>query len=206
MSDDSKKNKISRRKFLNRAGTGAMGSYILASNLSAAPIPKEKDLNLLPDETEANTVEVSFTLNGKKITELIKPETTLAELIRDKIKLTGTKIVCNQGECGSCSVLIDDKVVYSCHFLALDAADKNVITIEGLANGDIMDPLQKSFADNDGLQCGFCTPGQVMAAYALLKANPNPTDEEIVKGMSGNLCRCGAYPNIIKSVRDAAKV
>lgn len=199
-------NKISRRKFINRAGTGAVGSVLMASSLKAAPEPNDKNLNLLPDETEQNTVEIKLTVNGKKVSERIKPETTLAELLRDKLKITGTKIVCNQGECGSCSVLLNNKVIYSCHLLALDAADQEILTIEGLANGEVMDPLQKSFAENDGLQCGFCTPGQVMAAYALLKENSNPTDEEIKRGMAGNLCRCGAYPNIIKSVRDAAKV
>ncbi len=135
----------------------------------------------------------------------MEPQTSLAELLRHQLKLTGTKIVCNHGECGACTVLLDNKVVYACHMLALDAAGKSVITIEGLLQGEELHPLQKAFVDHDGLQCGFCTPGQIMAAQGLLLKNPHPTREEVLVGMSGNLCRCAAYPHIIESVLAAAQ-
>jgi len=144
-------------------------------------------------------------VNGKPVRVLVEPRTTLAELLRGHLRLTGTKVVCNHGECGACTVLLDGKAVYSCHMLALDAAGKEVVTIEGLMDGENLHPLQTAFIEEDGLQCGFCTPGQVMAAYALLMKHPKPTVEQVKEGMSGNLCRCAAYPNIVKSVMAAAK-
>ncbi|OGU55383.1 MAG: 2Fe-2S ferredoxin [Ignavibacteria bacterium RBG_13_36_8] len=147
---------------------------------------------------------VKLKVNGKNVRALVEPETTLAELLRDKLKLTGAKVSCNNGECGGCTVVLDGKAVYSCHMLALDAAGKEVITIEGLMTGEKLHPLQEAFIDEDGMQCGFCTPGQIMVAYALLVNNPNPTREEIIEGMAGNICRCAAYPNIIKSVQTTA--
>jgi aerobic-type carbon monoxide dehydrogenase small subunit (CoxS/CutS family) len=129
---------------------------------------------------------------------------TLAEVLRDRLDLTGTKVCCNQGTCGTCTVLLDDVAVYSCHMLALDAAGHRVTTIEGLMEGEELHPLQKAFVDRDGLQCGYCTPGQVMSAEALLLENPDPTTNEIREAMTGNLCRCGAYPKIIESI-EAAK-
>jgi aerobic-type carbon monoxide dehydrogenase small subunit (CoxS/CutS family) len=127
------------------------------------------------------------------------------ELLRDHLELTGTKIGCNQGECGSCTVLVNGKAVYSCHILALDVAGKNVVTVEGLMKGEELHPVQEAFIEHDGLQCGYCTPGQIMAAQALLLKNPKPDKNEIIEGMSGNICRCAAYPNIIKSVVAAAE-
>ena len=201
MKDDLNTNGISRRKFLNRFGTGVVGSVVVPPALKAFSnnIPKEiKDFH-------EGKVELKLTVNGKNVHTLISPDTTLVELIRDDLKLTGTKITCNQGECGGCTVIVDGKPIYSCHTLALDAEGTEVITIEGLLKGEELHSIQKSFVEEDGLQCGFCTPGQVMAAHALLIKNNNPTDKEIMEGMSGNLCRCGAYPNIIKSVKAAAK-
>ena len=148
---------------------------------------------------------ITLKVNGKKVSVLIEPRTTLAELLRDRLKLTGTKVVCNQGECGGCTVLMDGKAVYSCHLLAMDTAGKDIITIEGLMSGEKLHPVQEAFIKHDGLQCGFCTPGQIMAAEAVLLKNPKPSREEILEGMSGNLCRCSAYPNILKSVIAAAE-
>jgi aerobic-type carbon monoxide dehydrogenase small subunit (CoxS/CutS family) len=128
---------------------------------------------------------------------------TLAEVLRDRLDLTGTKVCCNQGTCGTCTVLLDDTAVYSCHMLALDAAGHRVTTIEGLMEGEELHPLQKAFVERDGLQCGYCTPGQVMFAQALLLANSDPTTDEIHEAMTGNLCRCGAYPKIIESIKAA---
>ena len=126
-------------------------------------------------------------------------------MLRDNLSLTGTKIVCNHGECGACTVLMNQKAVYSCHILAMDATGKEIITIEGLMDGENLHPVQQAFVDHDGLQCGFCTPGQIMSAQAILLENPNPDRQHIIKGMSGNLCRCAAYPNILKSAIAAAE-
>jgi xanthine dehydrogenase YagT iron-sulfur-binding subunit len=192
----------SRRKFLKNVGTGIVGAYAVSPSIK----PHAKNLgNEILDSIEGK-VDLKLKINGKNITTKINPSKTLAEFIRDDLELTGTKLVCNQGECGSCTVLIDGKPVYSCHILALDANNSEVLTIEGLLDGDKLHPVQQSFIDEDGLQCGFCTPGQIMSAYAIVNENPNATDEEIKKGMSGNLCRCGAYPKIFDSVKAAMKI
>lgn len=195
---------ISRRRFIKGVGTGIVGSYVMLPTMkdSEAKItksPKDEVLESVRTET------LETTINGRKVKSKVEPRTTLADFLRDYLELTGTKVVCNHGECGGCSVILDGRAVYSCMLLALDANGKEVITIEGLMSGENLHPLQQAFIEHDGLQCGFCTPGQIMAAYALLKKFPNPTDEQIMTGMSGNLCRCAAYPNIIKSVRGAAK-
>ncbi|MBK7980295.1 MAG: (2Fe-2S)-binding protein [Ignavibacteriae bacterium] len=187
----------SRRKFIKEVSVGLVGAYSISPNLNAKNLPK--DLK----ESMEGKVKLSLVVNGEKISTNIKPNTTLAEFLRDELKLTGTKLVCNQGECGSCSVLMNDEAIYSCHLLALDADASEIITVEGLLNNDELHTVQKSFIEHDGLQCGFCTPGQIISAVALLKNNPNPTDEEIKNGMSGNLCRCGAYPKIFDSVKNA---
>lgn len=200
MCDNSKSNNISRRNFLGKVGTGVVGSLAAAPVLKAMPKNFQKEI-----EQEIERLEtVKLKVNGKNVRLLVQPETTLVELLRDKLELTGTKVSCNNGECGGCTVLLDGRAVYSCHMLALDAAGKEVITIEGLMNGEELHPLQQAFIDEDGLQCGFCTPGQIMAAYALLLKTHDPSKDEIVEAMSGNLCKCAAYPTIIKSVQTAA--
>ncbi len=187
----------SRRKFLKGVGTGIISAYAISPNIDLKKLPKN-----ISDSIEGK-VKLNIVVNGKNISKSIKPNTTLAEFIREELKLTGTKLVCNQGECGSCTVLVNGEAVYSCHILALDVDGTEITTIEGLLENEELNSVQKSFVDKDGLQCGFCTPGQIMSAYALLKSNPNPTDDEIKKGMSGNLCRCAAYPKIFDSVKDA---
>ncbi len=147
---------------------------------------------------------IRLTVNGEKKTVVTHPDRSLLDVLREDLDLTGTKVCCNQGTCGTCTVLLDDLAVYSCHMLALDAAGHRVTTIEGLMEGEELHPLQKAFVDRDGLQCGYCTPGQVMSARALLLENPDPTTNEIREAMTGNLCRCGAYPKIIESI-EAAK-
>lgn len=201
MNDKSKPKTFSRRNFLKGVGSGVVGSYMVVPGLSniSKKIIEET-------ENEGNGKErLALKVNGKKVSVLVEPRTTLIEVLRDRLKLTGTKLVCNQGECGGCTVLLDGKAVYSCHLLALDAAGKEVTTIEGLLTGEKLHPIQEAFVEHDGLQCGFCTPGQIMAAQALLLKNPKPTREEVLDGMSGNICRCAAYPNIIKSVIAAAE-
>jgi xanthine dehydrogenase YagT iron-sulfur-binding subunit len=202
MSKDSKPNNkgISRRKFIQGVGTGVIGGVVLPQALTSEPATKKKE-----STPQKNKEMLSLKVNGKPIRVMVEPRITLAELLRDHLKLTGTKVICNHGECGGCTVLLDGKAVYSCHMLALDAQGREVITIEGLMNGEKLHAIQEAFIEEDGLQCGFCTPGQVMAAYALLLKIPKPTVEQVKEGMSGNLCRCAAYPNIVNSVMTAAK-
>jgi len=196
--EDSKPKNISRRKFLERVGTGVIGGAVLPGVLTAEEKKK-------PSPPHQGKVLLSLRVNGKAVGILVEPRTTLVQVLRDHLNLTGTKVTCNHGECGSCTVLLNGKAVYSCHMLALDAAGKEVITIEGLLTGEKLHPLQEAFIEQDGFQCGFCTPGQIMAAYALLLKHPRPTVEQVKKGMAGNLCKCSAYPNIVKSVMAAAE-
>ncbi|HGY54211.1 MAG TPA: (2Fe-2S)-binding protein [Caldithrix abyssi] len=194
---------ISRRIFIKRLGTGVAGSGLALSQLSAAvSAGKDDDAG---EKAPKDQVLLQLTVNGKAVRLHIPASLTLAELLRDRLNLSGTKVVCNHGECGACTVLLDGKAVYSCHILALDAAGKEVLTVEGLLKGEELHPLQEAFVKEDGLQCGFCTPGQIMSAYALLKQKPHPTPDDIREGMAGNLCRCGAYPKIAQSVLAAAK-
>ncbi|MBI9073227.1 MAG: (2Fe-2S)-binding protein [Melioribacteraceae bacterium] len=202
MSNEENKKGISRRKFLKGTGAGVIGSSILISNLAKAD---EKNEQLEKDVDSKSIHSISLTVNGKKVNAKVKANTTLVQFIRDELKLTGTKAACNEGQCGSCTVIVNNQAVYSCHMLAVDANNKEIITIEGLMNGEEINPLQEAFKEKDGLQCGFCSPGQIMAAHALLLRNKKPTKAEIKEAMAGNLCRCGAYPHIIESVFEAAK-
>ena len=152
-----------------------------------------------------NKVPVTLNVNGQRQTIEVEPRRTLVEALRVDLGLTGTKLVCDMGNCGACTVLVDGVAVYSCLTLAIDCAGKSISTVEGLSEGGTLDRLQQAFVANDALQCGFCTPGQLMAAHALLQRNPNPTEDEVVAEMSGNLCRCGAYRGIVKAVLAAAE-
>lgn len=146
-----------------------------------------------------------FIVNGRTYEALIEPRMTLLEVLRDKLDLTGTKLSCGEGECGACTVLIDGKAVLSCATLAIIAREKNITTIEGLAEGATLHPIQKAFIDHGAIQCGFCTPGTIMAAKALLDENPNPTRQEVKEGLGGNLCRCTGYVKIADAVLAAAE-
>jgi aerobic-type carbon monoxide dehydrogenase small subunit (CoxS/CutS family) len=130
---------------------------------------------------------------------------TLLTTLRDRLELTGSKLVCGRGECGACTVLLDDVSVYACLTLTAACNGHSVTTIEGLARGDTLHPVQAAFVEHDALQCGFCTPGQILAAVALLGENANPTEDDVLRGMSGNLCRCGAYPKIVRAVLAASR-
>ena len=150
------------------------------------------------------TQHVVFELNGQAVSLDIDPRTTLLDALRDHFELTGTKKGCAMGACGACTVHLDGERVVSCLVLAVRLDGRSVRTIEGLSAGDALHPVQRAFADHDALQCGYCTPGQVMSAAALIDEAHAGTDAEIREWMSGNLCRCGAYPNIVSAVRDAA--
>ena len=152
-----------------------------------------------------NTFSVSLTVNGESWSGQVLIEETLLELLRNRMHLTGTKRSCESEVCGACTVLVDNRPMSSCNYLAFEAHKKSVITIEGVALGDELDPLQEAFIRNIGAQCGYCTPGQIMAAKALLIENPHPTREQIAEWLSGNICRCGAYGAIAQSILEAAQ-
>jgi carbon-monoxide dehydrogenase small subunit len=135
----------------------------------------------------------------------VQPWKTLLQLIREDLKLTGTKEGCGHGECGSCTVLMEGKTVNSCLVPALEAHNKEIVTIEGLSEGETLHPIQEAFVSHSGMQCGFCTPGMIMSAKALLDSNPNPSEEEIREGIAGNFCRCTGYTKIIESISAAAE-
>jgi aerobic-type carbon monoxide dehydrogenase small subunit (CoxS/CutS family) len=148
---------------------------------------------------------IKFQLNGKKTEALIDPTQTLLWALRNHFGLTGTKFGCGMGFCGACTVLIDNEPVRSCQLSVGDAAGKNIITVEGLANDGKLHPVQKAFVEHDALQCGFCTPGMIMNATGLLIKNPAPSVQQIKEGMENNLCRCGAHMRIIEAVQSASK-
>ena len=148
---------------------------------------------------------ISLTINGEPYEVAVNPWRTLLELIREDLNLTGTKKGCDTGDCGTCTVILNGKRVLSCLVLAMEAAGKQVLTIEGLAQNGILDPLQQSFIDAGAVQCGYCTPGMVLASKALLGEKPQPTDEEIARGLDGNLCRCTGYIKIIDAVRAVSR-
>jgi carbon-monoxide dehydrogenase small subunit len=144
---------------------------------------------------------VKLKVNGDEYEVLVKPNMTLLELIREELDLTGTKEACDEGQCGACTVIMEGRAVNSCLVPALEADGKEVTTIEGLAKGDELHPLQRAFKDKGALQCGFCTPGMIMSAKALLDSNPKPTDTEIKEAISGNICRCTGYNMIVEAIK-----
>jgi len=147
---------------------------------------------------------VNFTLNGREYEILIEPQQTLIEVLRDQLDLTGTKYSCGVGECGSCTVLMDGRPTLSCCTLAIAARGKSILTIEGLAKGITLHPIQKAFIDYGAIQCGFCTPGMILITKALLDVSPDPTKEEVKQALAGNLCRCTGYVKIVDAVLAAA--
>ena len=150
-------------------------------------------------------VKVNLTVNGKKRTVTTDPKRSLLDVLREELNLTGTKYGCGEGRCGACTVLMDGKRVLSCVTPAAQANKKTITTIEGLARGDSLHPVQEAFLAEGAMQCGYCTPGMIMTATALLEKNPNPTDEEIVAAMDVNLCRCNGYTKILAAIRRASQ-
>ena len=149
-------------------------------------------------------MEISLTVNGAARTGQVEPRTLLVQFLREQLKLTGTNIGCDTSSCGSCTVHVDGESVKSCTMLAVQADGADIVTIEGLANDGQLHPMQQAFMENHGLQCGYCTPGMIMAATSLLEENPHPTEAEVRIGLEGNLCRCTGYHNIVKAVLAAA--
>lgn len=187
---------LSRRGFMTTLGTGAVAAAATGA-VEAQTKPTEP---AKPSEM----VGVTLRVNGRTHHLLVEPRWSLLYVIREKLGLTATKIGCERGECGACTVLIDNRPRYACTTFALEAEGVEITTLEGLMRGEELGPVQQAFAEEDGFQCGYCTPGQIMAVEGLLRANPNPTLEDVRRGVSGNLCRCGAYPFIFKAAQRAA--
>lgn len=198
----SKKREVSRRDFIKGMGGGALG---------AAVVPKLLAQDAPSVQTNAGSValisqkEIALHVNGKFYSLVVTPAETLLAVLRDRLNFTGTKQVCDRGECGGCTVLLEGEPVYACMYLAVRADGKNITTIEGLAVQDKLHPVQQAFIDEDAYQCGFCTPGFVMTSAAFLSKNQNPDPAEIKQALSGNLCRCGNYAHIYNAVAEAAK-
>lgn len=188
---------VSRRGFLATLGTGAVGA---ATAVATGPAAAQSQA--LPEAT--GLTEVTLLINGRQHRVLVEPRWSLLFVLRERLGLTGSKQGCERGECGVCTVLVGDTPRYACMMLALEAEGQAITTVEGLMNGEELGPVQQAFAAEDAFQCGYCTPGQVVAAEGLLRATPHPTMDEVRAGMSGNLCRCGAYAHIFKAVERAA--
>ena len=147
---------------------------------------------------------ISFIINGEKVHLEVEPHKTLLNMLREDLNLTGAKEGCGAGECGACTVIVNGKAVNSCLMLAVEADGKEILTVEGLAKNGVLDALQESFINNAALQCGYCTPGIIMSAKALLMRNPKPSEEEIKEAIAGNLCRCTGYKAIVDAIKEAA--
>lgn len=150
-------------------------------------------------------VPMQFSVNGKSYKASLEPRVTLLDALRDTLDITGAKRVCDKAECGACTVLLDDKAVYACAMLAIEAQGKRITTVEALTEGGTLHPIQQAFVDNDASQCGFCTPGFVVACKVLLDKHPNPTPDDLLHELSGNICRCGTYAGIRGAVAQAAR-
>ena len=155
---------------------------------------------------KADKVPLKMVVNGKAVEVKVNPTWTLLKVLREELGLTGTKKGCERGDCGACTVLLDGKPINSCLVLALQAEGKKVETIEGMGTAENLHPLQKSFIKNGAVQCGFCTPGMLLSALALLRKNPNPTRQEIRRAISGNLCRCTGYAKIVKAIQGVSAI
>ena len=150
--------------------------------------------------------EIELKVNGELFKVKVETHRTLLEILRETLGLTGTKEMCNKGDCGGCTVIIDGKPVLSCLTLAIEAQGKEIVTIEGLAKGYELHPIQQAFVDHGAIQCGYCSPGFIMSAKALLDRNPNPTEDEIKEGISNNICRCTGYVQIVEAIQAAAEI
>ena len=151
-------------------------------------------------------IEIRMTVNGREYGGRVEPRLTLADFLRNELNLTGTHLGCEHGVCGACTILVDGEAVRSCLLLAVQADGATLMTVEGLADGDELHPLQAAFQENHALQCGFCTPGFLMTAYALLRDNPNPSESEVRQGIGGNICRCTGYAPIIRAIQQTGTV
>lgn len=191
---------LSRREFLRGAGMAVSGGLLAGEGLLKAAAAESQG-------SVAGPGAVSFTLriNGKPQAMKLEPRVTLLDALRNQLDITGSKRVCDRGTCGACTVMVDGKAVYACGMLAIDAEGREITTIEGLAAEGELDPVMQAFVDHDAQQCGFCTPGFVMATAAFVKHNPHPTLEDVERGLGGNICRCGTYHGLKQAALQAAK-
>lgn len=192
-----RKSNFSRRGFLQGVGiaSGALTTGVLENEAEAQTAAKVAGPGAVP---------ITLTINGKPYKTSVEPRVTLCDALRHRLDLTAAKRVCDRGTCGACTVIIDNKVMYSCTVLAIDAQGRQIQTLEGLSANGKPHPVSQAFTDNDAQQCGYCTPGFVMAAKGFLDKHPNPTYEEVKRGLGGNLCRCGTYVGVRKAVLEAA--
>ena len=200
--DDPKKSSyessgVSRREFLKIGGITAAVPLVAPRIVEAAGAPVKV--------SGPGKVPVTLTVNGKKHPLQLEPRVTLLDALRDHLDITGAKRVCDRGECGACTVLLDNKAVYACSVLAIEAQGKQITTVESLMQGEQLHPVQQAFVDNDASQCGFCTPGFIVATKAFLDKYPNPSPHDIRHGLSGNLCRCGTYHGIQQAIAQLAR-
>ena len=192
--NEKNKKGITRRGFLQMMGAGAVASTA-TRGLSAESAAEVME--------PAEMIKIKLLVNGRRHHLLVEPRWSLLFVLRERLGLTGTKVGCERGECGACTVLINNQPRYACMTLALEAEGKEIVTLEGLMKGEKLGPVQEAFLEHDAFQCGYCTSGQIMAVEGLLRSNPSPSFEEIRHGLSGNLCRCGAYEHIFRAARRA---
>jgi xanthine dehydrogenase YagT iron-sulfur-binding subunit len=192
---------ISRRGFLKGVGTG-----VTATGLLTTIEPSTVEAAKGPVSHGPGAVPIVLEVNGKTHRTEAEPRHVLLDVLRTNLDITGPKPICERGACGGCTVLVDGEPVYSCMMLALDATGKKITTVEGLADGEKLDPVQEAFIEHDALMCGFCTPGFLMSVRALIDRNPNPNLDDVKAAVSGNTCRCGTYPRIFEAALKAAKI
>jgi xanthine dehydrogenase YagT iron-sulfur-binding subunit len=201
--DRCSRHRLSRRGFLTSIGTGAVAAA------TAGPLLGDRAASASPAAAAAEAGEMmttTLTINGHHYRLLVEPRWSLLHVLREHLGLTAAKVGCERGECGSCTILIDDVPRYACMTLAVEAEGAEITTLEGLMQGEELGTVQQAFLDEDAYQCGYCTPGQIMAVEGLLRAHPEPTTEQIRAGVSGNLCRCGAYTHIVKATHFASEL
>ena len=198
--DGQRRDKLSRRRFFNSVAVGATEAAILTA-------PDRAGAQLAPAaHADAESVGIVLNVNGRAHSLRVEPRWTLLQVLRERLGLTGTKPGCERGECGACTVLMDGVARYSCLTLAVEAAGAQITTLEGLMRGEELGPVQQAFLEEDAFQCGYCTPGQIMNVEGLLRKTPDPTIDQIREGVSGNLCRCGAYANIFRAAGRASQL
>jgi xanthine dehydrogenase YagT iron-sulfur-binding subunit len=206
MAEETKSNgpRISRRSVLKGLGGGVLTTGLISVGRDLSPranVRREGGAEIYGP----GPVPLTLKINGREHTVPVEPRVTLLSVLRNHRDLTGSKLVCDRGTCGGCTVLLDGAPIASCMMLAIDAVGHDIQTIEGLAQGDRLHPVQQAFIEHDALQCGFCTSGMIISAKALLDRNPNPTLDDVKVAVSGNLCRCGTYPKVFEAVLAAAK-
>lgn len=197
MPDSDDRFSVSRRDFLRSAGLGG------AATAAGALVPSEVEAQAGPTVLGPGDVPVTLTVNGRRIDLKIEPRVTLLDALRNRADLTGNKRVCDRGSCGACTMIVDGRTVYACSTLAIDVQGRQIRTVDGLAKGDTLHPVQQAFCDVDALMCGFCTPGFVVATVALLEKYPNATPEQAAKELDGNICRCGTFVRVMEAAMKA---